>query len=64
MINSGGQAYQAASRYLGSLLSKGLKGSKFNLGAGFKGAGGIGGAAGAAADIIGFLLPQKSEYAG
>ena len=64
MINSGGQAYQAASGYLGSLLSKGLKGSKFNLGAGFKGAGGIGGAAGAAADIIGFLLPQKSEYAG
>ena len=64
MINSGGQAYQAASRYLGSLLSKGLKGSKFNLGAGFKGAGGIGGAAGAAADIIGSLLPQKSEYAG
>ena len=64
MINSGGQAYQAASRYLGSLLSKGLKGSKFNLGAGFKGAGGIEGAAGAAADIIGFLLPQKSEYAG
>ena len=64
MINSGGQAYQAASEYLGSLLSKGLKGSKFNLGAGFKGAGGIGGAAGAAADIIGFLLPQKSEYAG
>ena len=64
MINSGGQAYQAASRYLGSLLSKGLKGSKFNLGAGFKGAGGIEGAAGAAADIIGSLLPQKSEYAG
>ena len=64
MINSGGQAYQAASGYLGSLLSKGLKGSKFNLGAGFKGAGGIGGAAGAAADIISFLLPQKSEYAG
>lgn len=64
MINSGGQAYQAASGYLGSLLSKGLKGSKFNLGAGFKGAGGIGGAAGAAADIIGSLLPQKSEYAG
>lgn len=64
MINSGGQAYQAASEYLGSLLSKGLKGSKFNLGAGFKGAGGIGGAAGAAADIIGFLLPQKSEYTG
>lgn len=64
MINSGGQAYQAASGYLGSLLSKGLKGSKFNLGAGFKGAGGIGGAAGVAADIIGFLLPQKSEYAG
>lgn len=64
MINSGGQAYQAASGYLGSLLSKGLKGSKFNLGAGFKGAGGIGGAAGAASDIIGFLLPQKSEYAG
>ena len=64
MINSGGQAYQAASRYLGSLLSKGLKGSKFNLGARFKGAGGIGGAAGAAADIIGSLLPQKSEYAG
>ena len=64
MINSGGQAYQAASRYLGSLLSKGLKGSKFNLGARFKGAGGIEGAAGAAADIIGFLLPQKSEYAG
>ena len=64
MINSGGQAYQAASRYLGSLLSKGLKGSKFNLGAGFKGAGGIEGAAGAAADIIGSLLPQKSEYTG
>lgn len=64
MINSGGQAYQTASEYLGSLLSKSLKGSKFNLGAGFKGAGGIGGAAGAAADIIGFLLPQKSEYAG
>ena len=64
MINSGGQAYQAASEYLGSLLSKGLKGSKFNLGAGFKGAGGIWGAAGAAADIIGFPLPQKSEYAG
>ena len=64
MINSGGQAYQAASEYLGSLLSKGLKGSKFNLGAGFKGAGGIGGAAGAAADIIGSLLPQKSEYVG
>lgn len=64
MINSGGQAYQAASEYLGSLLSKGLKGSKFNLGAGFKGAGGIEGAAGAASDIIGFLLPQKSEYAG
>lgn len=64
MINSGGQAYQAASEYLGSLLSKGLKGSKFNLGAGFKGAGGIEGAAGAAADIVGFLLPQKSEYAG
>ena len=64
MINSGGQAYQAASEYLGSLLSKGLKGSKFNLGAGFKGAGGIGGAAGAAADIIGSFLPQKSEYAG
>ena len=64
MINSGGQAYQVASRYLESLLSKGLKGSKFNLGAGFKGAGGIWGAAGAAADIIGFLLPQKSEYAG
>ena len=64
MINNGGQAYQAASRYLGSLLSKGLKGSKFNLGAGFKGAGGIEGAAGAAADIIGSLLPQKSEYAG
>ena len=64
MINSGGQAYQAASRYLGSLLSKGLKGSKFNLGAGFKGAGGIEGAAGAAADIISSLLPQKSEYAG
>ena len=39
MINSGGQAYQAASRYLGSLLSKGLKGSKFNLDAGFKEAG-------------------------
>lgn len=64
MINSGGQAYQAASEYLGSLLSKGLKGSKFNLGAGFKGAGGIEGAAGAASDIIGFLLPQKSEYTG
>ena len=64
MINSGGQAYQAASEYLGSLLSKGLKGSKFNLGAGFKGAGGIEGAAGAAADIIGSLLPQKSEYVG
>ena len=64
MINSGGQAYQAASGYLGSLLSKGLKGSKFNLGAGFKGAGGIEGAAGAAADIIGSLLPQKSEYTG
>ena len=64
MINSGGQAYQAASRYLGSLLSNGLKGSKFNLGAGFKGAGGIWGAAGAATDIVGSLLPQKSEYAG
>ena len=64
MINSGGQAYQAASEYLGSLLSKGLKGSKFNLGAGFKGAGGVWGATGAAADIIGSLLPQKSEYAG
>ena len=64
MINSGGQAYQVASRYLESLLSKGLKGSKFNLGAGFKGAGGIEGAAGAAADIIGSLLPQKSEYVG
>lgn len=64
MINSGGQAYQAASGYLGSLLSKGLKGSKFNLGAGFKGAGGVWGATGAASDIIGSLLPQKSEYAG
>ena len=64
MINNGGQAYQAASGYLGSLLSNGLKGSKFNLGAGFKGAGGIAGAAGAAADVIGSFLPQKSEYSG